>query len=522
VRRFATLLAALLLAPGAPAAAETLRVANPGQPASLDPHRITGIWENRIVGDMFVGLLTEGPAGELIPGVAERYTVSGDGRVYEFELRESFWSDGRPVTGEDFVYAFRRMLAPETASPYADFFYVIEGAREYTRGRGAAGDVAVRAPEPDRLVIELERPTAYFPGLLTHFAAFPVPPHVVATNDDWTAAGVMVSNGAYVLASRVATTSVTLERNPRFYDRENVAIERVRYETLEDGEAAMQRFRAGELDIVYDFPPGRIDWVRRTFGDAVHVSAHEGLTYFAVNHAREPFGDARVREALSLALDRQVITGKLLGTGESPALGLVPPGVDNYGRSARYEWAGVPRSERLDRARALMAAAGYGPDRPLELELRYDLSEEDRRVALAAQAMWRDIGVEASPLRSETAVHYATLANGDYDVGLASWLAVYSDPQTFTLLLETESGSNNLSNFSHDRYDALTSAAARTADLAERAALLREAEALALELSALIPVFHHAARNLVSPRVAGWRDNGLNVHRTRHLRLRDD
>mgnify|MGYP001127097798 CR=1 FL=1 len=514
----AFLLLAASLAPAT--AANILRVANPGHPASLDPHRITGVWENRIVGDMLVGLTTEGPDGSVIPGAAEAWTVSSDGLQYSFQLREHSWSDGEPVTGEDFVFAFRRMMSGETTSPYAQFFWVIDNGRAVTAGELPPDALGVSAPAPDRLEIRLERPTPYFLGLLMHFAAFPVPRHAVETHgNDWTQPGLMPANGAFRLAARVPNDHVLLERNPRFWEAASVRLDGVRYFGLEDRDAALLRFRAGELDVLRDFPASRTRWLREQMPGMVHTAPYLGLSFLAVNHARPALQDVRVRQALAMAIDRETITGKVLGSGERPALSLVPPGTHGYPDPPAPDWGDEPMDPRRAKARQLLVAAGFGPGQPLELRLRYPQSENDRRVAIALQSMWRAIGVDVELERSETAIHYSALQQGDFDLGLASWLAVYDDAQTFTLLLQTASGPNNLGNYSDAEYDRLTAAAARAGDPAARAELLRAAEALAVREQALIPLYHHVSRNLVSPRVTGWQDNMLDVNRSRYLGL---
>jgi oligopeptide transport system substrate-binding protein len=520
-----TVLALLALGVALPAgvAGEVLRVANPGHPASLDPHRITGVWENRIVGDMLMGLTTEGQRGEVVGGAAASWEVSGDGLVYRFRIREHTWSDGPAVTAADFVYSFRRMMSGETTSPYAQFFWVIEHGREVTAGERPPDELGIEALASDLLEIRLSRPTAYFPGLLMHFAAFPVPRHAIERHGaDWTQPGRMPANGAFVLARRVPNDHVLLEKNPRFWDAASVQLAGVRYEGLEDRDAALLRFRAGELDVLRDFPAGQTAWLRERMPEAVRTSPYLGLSFLAVNHQREALADRRVRLALAKAIDRRILTGRVLGAGEQPAWSLVPPGTAGYPSPALAEWHEQAMEARRDAAETLMREAGYGPQRPLRLRLRYPLSDNDRRVAVALQSMWRTVHVAAELERSETAIHYAALQQGDFDLGLASWLAVYDDPQTFTLLLETDSGPNNLGRYSNPDYDRLTAAAARQLDPAARAALLREAEQLALEEQALIPLYHHAARNLVDPRVLGWQDNLLNVNRSRYLALAGD
>jgi len=519
-RRLAAALLCLALPAQALAAGGVLRVANPGHPASLDPHRITGVWENRIVGDMLIGLTTEGPAGEVVGGAATSWEVSADGLRYEFRLREHHWSDGPPVTAEDFVYSFRRMMSGDTTSPYAQFFWVIENGREVTAGDLPPAALGVAALAADRLEIRLARRTPYFPGLLMHFAAFPVPRHAVeAHGRSWTEPGRMPANGPFRLASRVPNDHVLLEKNPRFYSADEVRLDGVRYFGLEDRDAALLRFRAGELDVLRDFPAGRTAWLRERMPEAVRTAPYLGLSFLAVNHERKALQDRRIREALSMAIDRRIIAERVLGSGERPAWSLVPPGTNGYPEPARAAWREEPMHDRKARARALMEAAGFSRSSPLRLRLRYPVSENERRVAIALQSMWRGILVETELERAETAIHYAALQQGDFDLGLASWLAVYDDPQTFTLLLQTESGPNNLGGYSNPAYDELTRQASAQSDPASRAALLREAEALAMREQALIPLYHHVARNLVSTRVLGWQDNMLDVHRSRYLGL---
>lgn len=519
---------ALVLAAGVPAAVgaqpsdAVLDVGSPGSPQSLDPHVITGVWENRIVGDMFVGLTTEGPDGTVRPGAASSWEVSDDGSSYTFEIRDHEWSDGTPVTAGDFVYSFRRMLSPERASPYAGFFFVIEGAEAYTRGRGPAEDVGVTAVDEDTLRIDLARPTAYFTGLTMHFAAMPVPRRAVERfGEEWTRPGNIVVNGAFVLDERVPSSRVRLVRNPDFYAADSVALDAVVHHVQEDRSAAVQRYRAGELDVVRDFPSRRTGWLRERLGDdEVRTEPYLGLTFLAANQRDGPLADARVRRALALAIDRDVLARQVLGSGERPATSLIPQGTANYGPPARFEWAEWTLERRRMRARALLREAGYAANGGPALTMRYPVSDNLRRIAVAIQSMVSAVGFELELVTAETAIHYARLQEADFELAIAEWLAVYSDPQTFTLLLESTEA-HNYGGFDSPRYDALTARASRTADAAERARMLRDAERLALEACGLIPLYHHASRNLVAPYVGGWQDNNLDVHRSRYLSIED-
>jgi oligopeptide transport system substrate-binding protein len=399
---------------------------------------------------------------------------------------------------------------------------VIEGARDYTTGAGDADAVGVEALDARTLRIRLEHPTAYFLGLLMHFAAMPVPRRAIeAHGREWTQAENIVVNGPFTLERRVPTALVALRRNPSFYDAAGIQLDGVVFHVQEDRDAAVRRYRAGEFDVLRDFPSARAQWLREQLGDrVVRTKPYLGLTFIAVNHRNPKLGDARVREALALGLEREVITAQLLGSGEQPAYSLVPQNTAHYTEPARYAWADWPRPRRLEEARRLLEAAGYG-DGDLKLELRYGIAEHDRRVPIAAQSMWGEIGVDVGIVSAETAVHYSELQRGEFELGIASWLAVYSDPQTFTLLLQSQTSANNFGGYHNARYDELTEQAALAVDTNRRAAYLHEAEALALRENGLIPVFHHASRNLVSARVAGWQDNLLDVHRSRYLSLRD-
>ncbi|MCC5794295.1 MAG: peptide ABC transporter substrate-binding protein [Chromatiales bacterium] len=514
------LLCLLLCFPGVlPAEEGPLHVGSPGEPASLDPHRITGIWENRIVGDMFVGLTTEGPDGSVQPGAASGWEVSDDGLLWAFQLRPHQWSDGRRVTARDFVQSFRRMLDPATASAYADFFFVIDGAAAF-HAAGGDGPLGISAPRDDLLEIRLEHPVAYLPGLLMHFAAMPVPMHVIAEHgDDWTRPQHMVVNGPFLLEDRIPNARVELVRNPMFWDAGSVALGGVIYHVQEDRDGLVRRFRTGELHVVLDFPASRAASLRESLGSEVRTAPQLGLGFIAINHRRTVLADARVRRALSLAVDREVLAQRILGSGEQAALSLVPPGTGNYGEPAEPDFARHPREQRLAESRGLLAAAaadGLAADR---LQLRLPLSENDRRLAVALQSMWREVGVAVSLDRSETAIHYSSLQSGDFDLALASWFAIWSDPQSFTLLLESGTGANNFGAYQDAEYDRLTGEAALETDLVRRTALLRAAEQRALDDTALIPLYHHSSRNLVSSQVRGWTDNLLDVHRSRFLSL---
>jgi len=496
-----------------------LRVGNVGEPKTIDPHFVSGTWENRIVGDMFIGLTTEGPDGGTIPGAAESWSVSDDGLVYTFTLRDHNWSDGTPVTADDFVYSLQRILLPENAAEYASLLYTIQNAEAVNSGEAGAETLGVRAVDDKILEITLQAPAPFFIDQLTHYTSFPVPQHVVEEHgNDWIKKDNIVSNGPYVLNEWLPNTHVILDKNPNFYDADNVQIDQVIFDPNEDRSAVQKSFRAGELDIVKDFASDQIDWLRENLPDETHIAPYLGIYYYPINTAKEPFNDKRIRQALSMAIDREAITEKVLKTGEVPAYSFVPPGTGNYSAGPSYvSWKDTPYAERVQQAKALLAEAGFGPDNPLKFTLSYNTSENHKRIAIAAGAMWKQLGVQVELFNSEVKVHYDSLKQADFDVARAGWIADYNDPQNFLYLLETRTGPNNYGRFDNAEYNQLMEQAQVTTDLVERAKIMAQAEAIAMEEQPVMPIYYYVSKNLVSQAVKGWIDNTKDIQRTRWL-----
>jgi oligopeptide transport system substrate-binding protein len=503
------------------AAENVLRIANSGEPDSLDPHQVSGTWEDRIVGDMFMGLTTEAADGTVMPGAAETWTISDDGLTYTFTLRDHEWSDGAPVTADDFVFGLRRILDPATAAEYAYILYPIKNAEAINSGSlNDPEALGVRAVDPKTLEITLERPTSYFVEQLTHYTAFPIPKHKVEElGDDWVKPGNIVGNGAYTVVEWVPNSVVRMVKSDTFFDADNVAIDEVRYFPAEERNSATKQFRAGELDVQYDFASEQIDWLKENLPEATHLSPWLGAYYYVFNTKQPPFDDVRVREALAMAIDRTAITDKVLRTGEIPAFSLVPPGTGTYGGPPQVEWADMPYQERVEQAKALLAEAGFGPDNPLRFTLRYNTSENHKKIAIAVAAMWSQLGVQAELFNTEVKVHYNDLQSHDFQVARAGWIADYNDPENFLSLLRSTTGPMNYGQYENPEYDRLMAESDMTTDSKTRNKLMREAEAMMLADLPVIPIYHYVSKDLVSPRVQGWVDNAKDKHRTRWLSL---
>lgn len=498
----------------------TIQRGNRSEPDTLDPHLATSQAEYEIIGDMFIGLMTENAAGDPVPGAATGYEVSSDGLVYTFRLREHNWSDGTPVTAQDFVYSLRRVLDPRTAAQYAAILYPIKNAQAVNGGKLPLEALGARAVDERTLEITFQVEVPYIAQLMTHNATFPVPRHAVEKyGEAWLKPGNAIGNGPYLLKEWLPNDHILLVKNERFYDARNVAIERAYFYPTEDYAAALKRFRARELDVNIGVPSQEIGWVKASMPWALHIAPYLTTQYVTFNMDQKPYDDVRVREALSLAIDREIIAGKVMRAGERAAYALVPPHMPGYPGIAKLRLRNLPMSARIARAKALLAAAGYGSDNPLVFDYNIINETDSRLVAVALQAMWSEIDAHARIVPSDAKNHYNLLMNRSFAVAWAGWVGDYRDAKNFLLLGQSSTKSLNFGAYSNPRFDALMEQSDHTADARARGKLLSDAEQIMLDDVALAPVYFGVSRTLVSPAVKGWIDNQINVNRTRFLSL---
>ena len=503
---------------------QIFRRGNEAEPESLDPHRMGSHWENSVLGDVFLGLTTEDAKVNPIPGAAERWTTSPDGLVWTFTLRPGLvWSDGVPLKASDFVYGFRRLFDPKTAARYAFVQYVIKNGDKANAGKLPLDQIGVRALDDRTLEITLEAPTPYFPGLLTHYTAYPIPEHAVRKyGEDWVKPGVMVSNGPYTLTEWVPHDHIALKKNPRFYDAANVAIDEVHFIPLEIESTAFARFRAGQIDAYlgkYGFPINDMPIINRDFPGQAHVVPQLSIDYIVGNTRKPPFNDARARRAVSLCLDRQLLTEKVYKAGAVPAYSFVPPGTAGYHNAAQLDFKDWSMDKRRAEARRLLAEAGYTARHPLEFEFRNMATSNMRRVSITASALLKECGIIAHIFLNETKVYYTALQMFDFTLGMAAWSADYNDPLTFLSLLDSRAGPYNYQGYNNPAYDRLMDKAQNTQDMDERAGILARAEQMALDESGVIPMAVSSYRELVAPYVKGYEENATSIHRTRWMRI---
>ncbi len=505
-----------------PAGKVCLEYGNTTEPATLDPHLSTGTWEDRIQSDLFVGLTQSASDGATIPGVAERWEVTPDGLTWTFHLRESYWSDGVPVTADDFVYSLRRVIDPKTTSEYAALLFVIKNGQAINDGKAPLESLGVRALDARTLQIVVEHPAPYLAELAKHHVLYPVPKHAIEKEGvAWIRPGKLVSNGPYVLTEWKLGDYVKAERNPRYWDADKVCVDQIRYYPTTDSISAERRVASGELDLNTDMKSNRIAFLRDRMPGYVRTSTYLGTTYLAFNNNSRsgyaPFRDKRVRQALAMAIDREFVTDGLFRGGQKPATTLVPPGVANYRPVKPPYWFDWPLKRRQEEARKLLAAAGYGPDNPLKVEIKHRNTPDPMLYMPAVQADWREIGVKATLAQQETQIAYADYRARSFQVADAAWVADYNDATSFLDLQRSWYGPQNYGDYNNPAYDALMDKADHEPDAAKRAQYMADAEHMMLEDAPIAPVYFYISKNLVNPNITGWGDNLLDHHRTRWL-----
>jgi oligopeptide transport system substrate-binding protein len=492
---------------------------NSADPESLDPHKTSTIYEADILRDLFLGLTTEDAKSEIIPGAAESWTVSPDGKVYTFKLRAgALWSDGSPVTANDFVFAWQRVVDPATAGEYAYMLAPVVNAEDITAGKKKPAEMGVKAVDDSTFEVTLNAPTPYFLEMLTHQATYPVnKANVEAKGVDFTKPGNLVSNGAYTLAEFVPNDHIKVVKNPKFYDAANVKIDTVNFIPTEDRSTAMKRFEAGELDSNNDLPTEQLTDLKAKFGDQVKIGPYLGTYYYAFKITKAPWDNVKLRHAISMAIDRDYLAEKVWQNSMIPAYSFVPPGISGY-ETRTTDYAEMSQLDREDAARKVLAELGYGPDKPLKMEIRSNTSENHKNTAIAIQEQLKPLGVEVTYLNTDTKTHYGHLEqHGDFDVARAGWIADYKDPENFLALCKGGTG-NNYSEYANKEYDDLLAKAAASADPSERMKALSDAEAAGVARDlCVMPLLYYSYKNLVSSKLKGWEDNVMDRHPSRFL-----
>ncbi len=493
---------------------------NGAEPETLDPAIITGQPEGRIVNALFEGLTSYDRAGQAVPGVAQSWTLSPDGRVYTFTLRpDAKWSDGRPVTADDFVRSWQRTLTPATGSAYNYQLYYVANAQAFADGEITDfSQVGVEAIDARTLRVELTNPTPFFLELAAFPTLHPVPVDLIdRVGDDWVKPEHLVNNGAYRLEDWRLNDHIRLRKSPTYWDADRVALETVDILPINQANTAFNFYESGLADLAIDkglMPPALLEDLKQR--PDFHSAPFLGTFFLRFNCVAGPFADERVRRAFSLAVDKRRIVEKITRAGELPAPGIVPPGIPGYVSPDGLDYDPA-------RAAALLAEAGYpgGEGFPLVRYL-YNESEQNQAIAIELQAMWRDaLNVTVNLNRQEWKVYLNSMNELDYDVARSSWVGDYPDPNTFLDMFLT-GGGNNRTGWTSPTYDDLIAEAARTVDPAARFDILKEAEHLLVtEAVPICPIYFYVGIQLYDPaRIGGIEPNVLDEHPIKAMYLR--
>ncbi len=504
---------------------QILHLGNLSEPKDLDPHIITGLSAYNVIAALHEGLVAEAPDNSSLrpaPGVAESWSVSKDRTVYTFNLRpDAKWSNGDPMTADDFIFSYKRMLSPALGSPYAYMLYILKNGRVYNHGEHADfSSVGVKAINVHTLELTLEMPIPSFLSRLNHWSWFPVHPATILKHGlidemgtPWTRPENHVGNGAFTLKSWRQNQAIVVEKNPQYWDADKVKLNEIHFYPIGDHMIEERSFRAGQLHVTGTVPVERVQYYKTRNPGLLHLDPYLRSYYYLLNINKPPLNDLRIRKALAMAIDREVLADFVTKSGEEPAYTFTPPHIGTYAPEKRF-------STNIETARQLMVDAGFpnGEDFP-KLTLLFHTSDLHTRIAEVIQQMWKDnLGIRIELENVEWKVYQARRENRDYDIARAEWVADYIDPSSFLDVWLT-GGGNNHAGWSSPAYDQLIHEASLTADETKRMELFKQAETTLIDDQPIIPLLFLPSKSLVQPSVKGWNPSILDHHPYKYIYL---
>ncbi len=490
------------------AAKQELVKGNGDEVQSLDPHKIEGVPEANVSYDLLEGLVINDLSGHPIPGVAESWE-NKDGKIWTFHLRkDAKWSNGEPVTAQDFVYSWQRLADPKTASPYASYLQYghLENVDDIIAGKKSPDRLGVKAIDAHTLQVTLTESVPYFYKLLIHPSMSPVyKPAIDKFGEKWTQPENWVGNGAYKLESHIINERIVVVRNPQYWDNAHTKLEKVTFLPIPSEVSDVNRyFSSNGSDMTYtNLPIELFKKLQRDNPKELHVDPYLCTYYYEINNQKAPFTDSRVREALKLGLDRDIMVNKVLAQGQQPAYSYTPPAIDGA-NVTKPAWFSETQDQRNAEAKKLLAEAGYTADKPLTFELLYNTSDLHKKLAIAAASIWKkNLGVNVKLTNQEWKTFLDTRHQGTFDVARAAWCADYNEPTSF-LNTMTSGSSNNTSHYKSADFDKAIAAASTSSNEKERSAAYTQAEETLDKDSTIVPVFYYANTRLVKPYVGGY------------------
>ena len=502
---------------------------NGSEPQGIDPHIVTGVPEHHILISLCEGLTIPNPnpkgSNGYIPGTAESWSISDDGKEYIFKLNKNAkWSNGDPVTADDFVWSWKRILTASLGSQYPDMLYYLVGAYEYHNGQiDNFDEVGVKALDTHTLKVNLKNPTPFFIGLLSHYSTWPVHKETVLKhgdiddrNGEWTRPGNFVCNGPFQLKTWELNNKIVVEKNPHYYDASMVRLNEIHYYPVSNVMTEDRMFRAGQLHLTSSMPTQKCPIYIEEKNPNLKIDPYMGTYFYRINTENETLSDVRVRKALAYSIDRQLLVDKVTQCGQIPAYSFTPPGSNGYQPSTE-----IPYDPVL--AKQLLAEAGYSSDNPFpKLEILFNTNEGHRKVALAIQQMWQnELGIEVELVNQDWKVYLSREMVGDFQISRAGWIGDYEDPNTFLDLMRPNRG-NNKTGWENMKFDALVEEANTINDQEKRYELLNEAEKILIDNMPIIPLYTYVRVYQLSPDVKGFNPHILDHHHPKFIYLERD
>jgi oligopeptide transport system substrate-binding protein len=494
------------------------------EPRTLDPQSAQGVTEHHIIMGLIEGLVGCDPNDQSkeVPGMADRWEHNEDYSIWTFHIGENRkWSNGDPVTAQDFVFSYKRILTPAFGAPYVESLFTLKSAQDYFEEKIKDFDqVGVKAIDDHTLRLDLVGPTPYLLSLLQHDSWYPVNPKTILKfgsisdrDTKWTSPGNFVGNGPFKLKTWRPNDVIEMDRNPQYWDAATVKLNGINFYSIENQSTQDRAFQAGQLHKTNEIPLDKVPYYRLKRPEYLRIDPYEGTYFYRINVERKPLDNPKIRMALNLSVDREAIVKNITRENQQPATGFTPPGMGDYKalKVITYD---------PDKARRLLAEAGYPDGKGFpKFNILINTSEAHRAIAEAIQQMWKeelniDVGIE----NQEWKVYLDTLNNFNYDISRSAWIGDYMDPVTFLEMWRTGNGNNN-THWSDPRYDELLRKASVTGDPAARFDLLRQAEELFLSEPPVVLVYWYTRGYLMQPCVKNWNSLALDNHNYKFIDL---
>ncbi|MFM8316600.1 MAG: peptide ABC transporter substrate-binding protein [Deltaproteobacteria bacterium] len=499
---------------------QILNLGNGGEPKDLDPHITTGVPEFHILMNLLEGLVNKDPKTLTpIPGVAEKWKLSKDGKTYTFSLRKNAkWSNGEPVTAQDFIYSWTRLLKAETASEYAYQGFYIKNGKAFNEGKiKDPAQLGIKAIDLYTLEVQLENPTPFFLSLLFHHSLYPVHRATIEKfGSRWTRPENFVGNGAFILSKWEINKVVSVKPNPYYWDKGIIKLTEANFYPIDKHETEEKMFRAKNLHSVDDLPLEKLPLWQKDSSGVFKTHPYLGTYYYWFNCNKAPLNNKKVRQALTLAIDRDRIVKFVTRGGQVPATMFTPPGTGGYQPQARLPKDG----SQFAKAKQLLKEAGFPDGKGLPtIEILYNTSDNHKKIAEAIQQMWKEtLGIDATLFNQEWKVYLDNQHTKNYMVSRAGWIADYNDPNTFLDMFVTNGG-NNHSGYSNATYDQLIEAAKKETNPKKRFAIFQKAEDILLEDLPIMPIYIYSRNYLLSNEVQGWHPNIEDIHPLKYISI---